>query len=309
MLPAFLTTILFSLSAVSARRTADIMGGIEANFWRLAMAAVLLGTWAHSFGLGLRGEALPYFLLSGCVGFGVGDLALFQALPRLGSRLTVMLVHCLAAPLAALAEWWWLGTTLSVQKMACGAVILAGVVIALAPGEHLQWSSKKVIQGILFGLLAACGQGGGAVISRKANQVAVLAAQNVDGITAAYQRILAGLALAGLFLILVKWRGRARMEARDPGLAGSGVLSARERWRRGGFWILLNALAGPSLGVSCFQWALKTTPTGVVLPIVATTPLVVIPFTLVLEGERPSRTSIVGGVIAVIGAVALASVR
>ena len=71
-------------------------------------------------------------------------------------------------------------------------------------------------------------------------------------------------------------------------------------------WVLVNGLAGPALGVSCFQWALKTTPTGVVLPIVAITPLVIIPFAYRFEGERPSRHSLVGGALAVSGAVALA---
>jgi len=45
-----------------------------------------------------------------------------------------------------------------------------------------------------------------------------------------------------------------------------------------------------------------------VLPIVAITPLVIIPFSTYLEGERPTVRSLVGGVIAVAGAVALAKV-
>jgi drug/metabolite transporter (DMT)-like permease len=47
-------------------------------------------------------------------------------------------------------------------------------------------------------------------------------------------------------------------------------------------------------------------PTGVVLSVVATTPLVVIPFTMILDGERPTRRSLVGGAVAVLGAAALA---
>jgi hypothetical protein len=35
-----------------------------------------------------------------------------------------------------------------------------------------------------------------------------------------------------------------------------------------------HVLTGPTLGVTCFQWALATTPSGIVLPIVALTPLV-----------------------------------
>ena len=55
--------------------------------------------------------------------------------------------------------------------------------------------------------------------------------------------------------------------------------------------------------------ALKTTPTGVVLPIVALTPIVIIPFARYTEGERPTVRSILGSVIAVAGAAALALSR
>ncbi|MGV3773728.1 MAG: EamA family transporter, partial [Verrucomicrobiales bacterium] len=86
MLPAFLTTILFSISGVSAGKMTRILGGVEANFLRIILATSLLAIWAHTFGQGLTGASQPYFLLSGLLGFGVGDLALYQALPRIGSR-------------------------------------------------------------------------------------------------------------------------------------------------------------------------------------------------------------------------------
>ena len=73
--------------------------------------------------------------------------------------------------------------------------------------------------------------------------------------------------------------------------------------------MLGNAMLGPVLGVSCYQWALATTPSGIVLPIVATTPLVIIPLTYWFEGDRPSRRSLVGGIVAVAGVVALTLVR
>jgi drug/metabolite transporter (DMT)-like permease len=59
------------------------------------------------------------------------------------------------------------------------------------------------------------------------------------------------------------------------------------------------------LGVGCYQWALATTPAGIVLPIVATTPLAVIPLAMLLDGEKPSLRSLLGGLLAVIGATAL----
>jgi drug/metabolite transporter (DMT)-like permease len=66
-----------------------------------------------------------------------------------------------------------------------------------------------------------------------------------------------------------------------------------------------NALAGPTIGVGCYQWALRSTPSGIVLPIVATAPLVTIILTYFFDGLRPTRRALLGGVIAVGGAVAL----
>ncbi len=308
MFAAFLTTILFSISAVCGNRSAKVLGGTEANFWRLVFAAILLAIFAHGFGGGLRGVAFPVFLVSGCIGFGVGDVALFQALPRLGSRLSVMLTLCLSSPIAALIEWVWLGTTLSTAEMICGLMILAGVTIALAPGQHAKIPSRQLVPGILFGLLAAFCQGYGAVLSRKANALARAAMEDIDGITAAYQRILGGVVVTAFCLLVVKRRAVTQLVT---GTADDSTMRAAEKsanWRKAWPWVLLNGLAGPVLGVSCYQWALKMLPTGNVLPIVAITPLVIIPFSHYLEGERSTLRSLAGGLVAVAGAVALAVV-
>jgi len=292
MTAAFLTTVLFSISAVCGRRTAQIMGGNEANFWRLLFAAALLAGYAHAFGGGVEGAGFRIFVISGAIGFGIGDAALFQALPRLGSRLSVMMVLCLSSPIGGLIEWMWLGTGLRTTEIVCGAVILCGVVVALAPSGHINTPRKQFILGMVFGLVAAVCQALGAVLSRKA--FAMEGQNSVDGITAAYQRILGGVAVTAMFFLFVKLRG-----------SNTSGAEKRKAWP----WVLANGLSGPTLGVSCYQWALKTTPTGVVLPIVALTPIVIIPFARYLEGERPTVRSIAGSIIAVAGAAALALTR
>lgn len=307
MFAALLTTVFFSLSAVTANRSVRYMGGNEANFWRLLVATLLLGTFAHIWGVGLAGAFLPWFLLSGLIGFGLGDLALFQAFPRIGSRLTVLLVHCLAAPFAMLAEWWWLGNAVNAVEIVCGFTILAGLAVALAPGKTGQPTERRWLSGVGFAVLAALGQGGGAVISRKAYAVAEATgfelAGVTGGLTATYQRILAGLAIAAVSVLLVR---RRAVFAHFGWLTGKPPESApRTQWAKVWPWILLNGLAGPTLGVACFQWALQGNKSGVVLPIVALTPLVVIPFARYLEGEKPTGRSLLGGVIAVAGVALL----
>jgi len=301
MLAAFLATILFSVSAVSGNRAARLLGGTEANFWRLCFGALLLAAFAHTAGGGIRGTGFPILFISGCIGFGVGDMELFQALPRLGSRLSLLLTLCLSAPLAAVVEWAWLGTALNMAEILCAALILAGVAIALMPGGHLPPAGWETTRGIAFGLLAAACQALGAVLSRKAFAVAARAAENLDGITAAYQRILGGVVVGALVYGAVLWRHGRQTTGVAPGTA-----EPSPRRELAWPWVLLNGLSGPALGVSCYQWALMTTPTGVVLPIVAVTPIVIIPFSYRLEGERPSIRSLLGGSLAVVGAVALA---
>ena len=133
MFASFLTTILFSLSVIFASRSARLLGGTRANLSRILLATGFLAIWAHSRGVGLQGPSLKWFFFGGCVGFGLGDMALFAALPRLGPRLAILITQCLAAPLAAIVEWAWLGTALTFAELWCAIVILAGVAVALAP--------------------------------------------------------------------------------------------------------------------------------------------------------------------------------
>ena len=206
MFAALLCTLLFSISITCGHRSAKLIGGTEANFWRLTLAAVLLGVWAYAFGVGTDSAAFPLFFLSGAVGIGIGDVAFFQTLPRLGSRLTSLLIGCLSAPLAALIEWVWLGTTLSLAQILWGLLTVGGVGLALMPSEHMQRTRRDLWVGTLFSMLSAvCGAVGG-VLSRKAYAVVHAAGEHLDGGNAALSTGLGGLLLGGICLLVVKRR-------------------------------------------------------------------------------------------------------
>jgi drug/metabolite transporter (DMT)-like permease len=305
MIPSFLAAFCFALSAVCGHRASKMVGGTETNFWRLVVATLCLAAWAFAFGGGLGGVALPAFALSGLVGIGLGDVALYAALPRLGSRLTSLLLQCLTTVFAAATEWLWLGTRLTAAELGCGAVILLGVSLALTPAMHRELWRGRMGQGLAFVTVAALFNALGMVLSRKAYEVAALAGENIDGGTAAFQRLAGGLLLAGLLLLVVR-RKEVRAHVSQPKLAPADV---RDKWRHAWPWVLANGMLGMTLGVTCMQWALKTTPAAIVSPIIAITPLLVIPLAWKFEGERPSARSLIGGVVAVAGAVGLAVVR
>lgn len=289
MIGALGTLLFFAVTPVFARRAAMLLGSLRANFWRLLVATLLLGLWAHLAGRGTGGVSFGWFFLGGLVGFGIGGVAMFQSLPRLGSNLSTLIVQCGSAVVAAAVEWQWLGTRLSPAQLACAALTLAGITIGLLPRSLPRVTPQDWASGIAWALLSALGQGVGAVISRKAFATAAAFGELVDPGTAAYQRALGGLLVAAVVVMAVQ---RLRPQPpRPPGRA----------WP----WVTANALTGPVLGVTCFQWALRTTPAGIVQPIVAAAPLLTIPFAAWLEGSRPRATYYLGAALAVAGVAGL----
>jgi len=285
MIGALGTLFCFAVTPVFARRAALRLGSLSANFWRLMVAVVLLGLWAHVAGRGLGGAAFEWFFVGGLVGFGIGGVAMFQSLPRLGSNLSTLIVQCGSAVIALVVEWLWLGTRLTPVQLACCAVTLAGIVIGLLPRSLPRVAPADWSEGLAWALLSAFGQGVGAVISRKAFATAAAWHETMDPGTAAYQRALGGLLFAAAVVLALR--------GRTPG--------PRPASGRAWPWVLGNALTGPVLGVTAFQWALRSTPAGIVQPIVAAAPLLTIPFAARLEGSRPHTSYYVGAVLAVAG--------
>ena len=299
MLAAILTTFFFALSGVTGQRVAVRLGGIWGNMLRLLIAAMVLGIVVLILSPdSIRKEPFAWFFVSGLIGFGMGDVALFLAYERLGSRLTFLLNLCLAPLFAMLLEYFWLGNGVTIPIVVCAALILAGVAMAVRPGAR---SRQKVERrgnfwvGIVFAVMAGCGQGSGAVISRKAEEVAHEVGVAVTGVSAAFQRVIAGLVFAIVAVLIIRLIGKRELW---------------ENWRspldkKVAPWLFGAALFGPVIGVSFFQWALQSLESGIVLAVVATTPIVLMPMAAITEGDHPSRLAILGAVVAVTGVILL----
>jgi drug/metabolite transporter (DMT)-like permease len=311
---AFLTALFFAGNAVCARRAALHYGGTIGNFLRLLLAAALLAAWAHAAGQGTGGGALGWFLISGAVGFGLGGLTMFHALPLIGSNLSMLIVQCGSAVAAAIIEWLWLGSRLSPTQAGLAALTLAGVAVALIGPMGLMRpigliqpppaNPPRYTLGLALAIISACAQGGGAVISRKAFGVLHAHGFLMDGATSAYQRVLGGLAVGTLALLAVRWRPGKEQEERQ-----AEATSAPARILPAWGWVVLNTLLGPVLGVTCYQWALRNNQAGIVLPIVATAPLLTVPIAWMLERSRPTPRYWIGAVLAVLGVAGLAVAR
>lgn len=296
MFAALLTVLLFACSAVAGERTARYWGSQQGNLIRLCAATLILGlVTVLVFPETLHLQTYGWLFLSGLVGFGLGDIALFLAYVRIGSRLTILLNLCTAPLWATLVEWLWLGTTLGPMEMMSGAIILTGVIMAISsrePGLIQRHGSRWV--GVLCGLTAGCGQGMGAVISRKAIETSGEAGFVLNGMSAAAQRVSGGFLTT--LLIVVIWRMVGQKATRPVAETTTG--------KRLG-WLAATTLCGPVFGVSCFQWALMAQPAGVVNAVVATTPIAMIPLAVFIDREKPRMLSVLGAMVAVAGVVVL----
>jgi drug/metabolite transporter (DMT)-like permease len=305
MIWAVLTTFLFALSAVSGQRTAIRLGGLTGNAWRLLLSAVVLGAIVLICYPGsLAWPTFGWFFVSGLVGFGIGDVGLFLAYERIGSRLAVLLNLCLAPVFAAVSEWIWLGNGLRPAEIGAAAIILSGVALALWPNRDRTRSAElqgRFSVGVLAAVVAGFGQGTGAVISRKANEVEQAIGIEINGISEAGQRVIAGVLVAALTAwIWNRWRP-ARLPAAITGANKRGTTFA---------WLLMAALCGPVIGVSCFQQALAAMEnSGLVLAIVAITPIVLMPMAWLVEKDRPTWLSVIGGMLAVGGVILIYRLR
>jgi drug/metabolite transporter (DMT)-like permease len=296
MFPAALAMALFATSSVAARRSIHFLGPNNASLVRILVATTFLGIYAHTWGAGFSGPSLGWFLLSGLVGFGICDTALFLALPRLGAQMASLLVQCLSVPVGLFTEWAWLGTAPTPPQLGAIVVILTGVFIALKPSPQSSVPSPGPTA-LALGCIAAAGQGLGAVISRHGTQLAARSGHPIDGLSVAYQRIGAGVAFIAVWWLIQ----RARQVPSHP--------DANPQWKPALPWIAVNALSGPTLGVACYQWALAHQPTGIVMAVTSLTPLAVIPIAWHFQREQPSRASLLGGITGIGGVIALALLR
>lgn len=235
------------------------------------------------------------------MGFGLGGLLLFQALPRAGANLANLTVQCGAAVVALAVEWVWLGVPVPPAKLLGCAAILGGVVFGLAPRSFPQLAPRALLLGAALAALSAVGQGAGQVLSRKAFAVLRAAGERADPGTVTFERVLAGLLVASLALALAR---RCRNSTSDPiGNRRPGI----EKFRVAAPWVLLNTLTGPVLGVTCLQWALSQPqwPAGLTQSIVATAPLLTAPLAWKLGEDLPRRRYFAGALLAVAGTVSL----
>ena len=283
----------YAWSVTCARRSSAHHGPDLANLGRLLIAVIVIGLFVafsdrHPFCAGWE-----WLILGGVLGLGIGDIALFHALPRIGVGLTMLLTQCLAAPFALILEYQALGHSPNGSQMLAALVILIGVGVALGAPADGDPADRRA--SVWLGVLSALGQACGAVSTPLTVEACKQAGEVIpDGFAQAFVRLLGGLPVVLLFLLWASRKEGLLAKIRRP------YAFASAPW-----WMLMNGIAGPALGVACYQWALTQHPAALVLSVVALTPLIGLIMQWAIEGQRPSWRLWLGGAIAIIGVILL----
>ena len=291
---AFSWTATALLSEFGSKR----LGNLTLNVLRMALAllfSLLLFVVASGSLLPLvvPAQACGWMLLSGLVGYVVGDFCLFQCYIIIGSRYG-QLFMTLAPLAAALTAWAALGQQMSATSVVAMLVTLLGIGISVVGrGEHHLVSLRLPLSGVLFAMGAAVCQGVGLVLSKIGMDhydAAALASAGVPAwvvpFSANFYRCVAG--LTGFSLLLL-WRDG--MEPLRHSLHDGKGLSVA----------IATTLFGPFVGVGFSLMAVQYTAAGIASTLMAMTPIIILLPARFLLHEKITWRAVLGAIISVFG--------
>lgn len=289
----------WTICAMFAEVASKRMGSLVLNVIRMALSLVFLAAvmWVFTgspYPVGADTSTWVWLLLSGLVGYVLGDFCLFTCYILIGSRYGQLLMT-LAPIAAAVTGLMLLGQRLAPMSIVAMAVTLSGIAISLY--RKSDTDGRISPKGILMGSIAGICQGVGLVLSAKGLNCyeASLQAHGMDAasmqnvIPFASTAIRAVMGLIGFTLWTL--------------LSGHGQdLKNAVTDRRGMLFALGATITGPFIGVSLSLMATLYTSAGIAQTIMALTPVLIIAPTWLFFHQKVTLREVIGSVVAVTGA-------
>lgn len=289
---AFSWTATALLSEFGSKR----IGNLTLNLMRMVITLIFSGIlfWVMS-GSPLPAhastEAYLWMILSGIVGYVIGDFCLFQCYIIIGSKFG-QLFMTLAPITAAIMAWLTLGQQIRPQAMLAMLVTLTGIAISvLGRGDNHKLSLKLPLAGVLFAIGAAVCQGVGLVLSKI----------GMNHYEASLTSDMAGWLLpfhANFFRCIAGTIGFALLMAFREGFK---PLQRGMHDRKGLLAAVATTIFGPFVGVGASLLAVQYTAAGIASTLMALTPIIIILPAWWLFKQPITTKSILGAFISVIG--------
>ena len=286
---AFSWTATALLSEFGSKR----LGNLTLNVLRMALALLfsivlfwfVVGSPFPSIG---SIEACGWMLLSGLVGYVIGDFCLFQCYIIIGSRYG-QLFMTLAPLAAALMAWVTLGQQMTPMSIVAMFITLIGISISvLGRGEHHKVSLKLPLNGVLYAIGAALCQGIGLVLSKIGMDHYEPGAMPdwLIPFSANFLRCVAG--IIGFSILLYFREGLKPLSEALHDSKGMTVATA-------------TTIFGPFVGVGFSLMAVQYTSAGIASTLMALTPIIIILPSYWLFHQKITWRSVIGAVISVLG--------
>ena len=295
---AFSWTATALLSEFGSKRLGNLTLNVLRMSLTLLFSLVLFGVVTGSIlPPGASAEAIGWMLLSGLVGYVIGDFCLFQCYIIIGSRYG-QLFMTLAPLSAALMAWVTLGQQMTAMSIVAMLVTLFGICISvLGRGEHHKVSLKLPLNGVLFAIGAAVCQGVGLVLSKigmdhyetgitNSLQQSVVIPEWLVPFSANFYRCVAG--IIGFTILLYFREGMAPLREAIHDKKGLTVATA-------------TTIFGPFVGVGFSLMAVQYTAAGIASTLMAMTPIIILLPSYWIFHEKITWKAVVGAVISVVG--------
>lgn len=309
---ALFVAVAWTATALFAEVGSKRMGSLPLNTVRMTMSLILLVltlwlTMGVPYPRYADGGTWGWLLLSGVVGYVVGDYCLMQGYILIGSRFG-QLFMTLSAPTAALMGRLLLGERMGWLALVGMVVTLSGIAMSILSkkGDHVDLGLPR--RGVFFASMAGICQGFGLVLSKIGLQHydAAIAAAGADpqaavegallplplflSVPFAATMIRATIGLAGFFLVLRlfdrQWRQKLSHAVHD---------------RKAMWCVFWATIFGPFVGVSASLLATQYTSTGIAQTLFALTPVLIIAPAAWLFHQRVTPRQIIGAVVSVAG--------
>jgi drug/metabolite transporter (DMT)-like permease len=306
----------WTATALFAEVGSKRMGSLPFNTIRMSMSLVLL-TLTLWLVMGVPypryadGGTWGWLLLSGVVGYVIGDYCLMQGYIHIGSRFG-QLFMTLSAPTAAITGRLLLGEQMRPTAILGMVVTLGGIALSILSkndnSEHRGIGFKLPAKGIFYAAMAGICQGFGLVLSKigllhydaamsalgiaqdAVLEGAVLPLPASISVPFAATTIRAYIGLVGFFLSLMLFS--------KDGLA---KLRSALHDRKALWCVFASTIFGPFIGVSASLLATLYTSAGIAQTLFALTPILIIAPSAILFHQKVTVREVIGAVISVAG--------
>ncbi len=272
------------MCSISFEAAGKKIGSLTVNLLRLVFGFTFLtitSTFIREvpFPVDAPFNAYVFLGISGFIGMFLGDLFMFEAFVLLGARITT-LIMTLVPVITSLTAWVILGETLAFKDALAIIFTVGGIfLVMLYKGKNNKKINNISIKGISFAFMGVLGQALGLVFSK-------IGLVNYDPIAGTQIRLIIAF-FAFIILITLKRKWHEVIS----GTKNSNAIK----------WIILGAFFGPFLGVSATLIALKLTSAGIVSTLSSTSPILVIPFSIIIFKEEVCFMEVLGAFLSVVG--------